>query len=97
VDRAVTEGETSGFIKVHTAKGSGKILGATIVGTHAGELINEITIAMKHKLSLGSLASVIHPYPTEAEIITKAALEYNKTRLTPRIKGIMDWWMKRTR
>ena len=97
VDRAVTEGETSGFIKVHTAKGSGKILGATIVGTHAGELINEITIAMKHKLSLGALASVIHPYPTEAEIINKVAIEYNKTRLTPRIKGIMSWWMKRNR
>ncbi len=97
VDRAVTDGETDGFIKVHTAKGSGKILGATIVGAHAGELINEITIAMKHKLSLGALASVIHPYPTEAEIINKVAIEYNKTRLTPRIKGIMNWWMKRGR
>lgn len=97
VDRAVTEGETSGIIKVHTVKGSGKILGATIVGTHAGELINEITIAMKHKLSLGALASVVHPYPTEAEIINKVAIEYNKTRLTPRIKRIMNWWMKRTR
>ena len=97
VDRAVTDGDTDGFIKVHTAKGSGKILGATIVGAHAGELINEITIAMKHKLSLGALASVIHPYPTEAEIINKVAIEYNKTRLTPRIKGIMNWWMKRGR
>ncbi|MFT5196663.1 MAG: pyruvate/2-oxoglutarate dehydrogenase complex dihydrolipoamide dehydrogenase (E3) component [Candidatus Promineifilaceae bacterium] len=96
-DRAVAERETAGFIKVHTVKGSGTILGATIVGSHAGEIINEITIAMKHKLSLGALASVIHPYPTEAEIINKAAIEYNKTRLTPRIKGIMNWWMKRTR
>ncbi len=97
VDRAIAEADVAGFIKVHTEKGSGKILGATIVGTHAGELINEITIAMKHKLSLGALASVIHPYPTEAEIISKVAIEYNKTRLTPRIKGWMEWWMKRSR
>lgn len=97
VDRAVTEGKTNGFIKVHTAKGSGKILGATIVGPEAGELINEITLAMKHKLPLGAFSSVIHPYPTKAEIITKVANEYNKTRLTPRIKGWLSWWMERAR
>ena len=97
IDRAITEGEIEGFVKVHVKKGSGKILGATIVSTHAGEMISEITMAMKHKISLGSLSSVIHPYPTEAEAINKVANEYNKTRFTPRLQSIVRWWLKRGR
>jgi len=97
VDRALTEGDTSGFIKVHTKKGTGTIVGATIVGATAGEMISEITMAMKHKINLGSLSSVIHPYPTQAEAINKVANEYNKTRLGSRVKGILSWWMARSR
>lgn len=96
-DRAIAEGDTDGFIKVHTEKGSGKILGATIVSRHAGDLLNEITVAMKHNISLGALGSVIRPYPTQGEVISRVAIEFNKTRLTPRIKGIFNWWLKRTR
>ncbi len=84
VDRALADGEEKGFVKIHLEKGSDKILGATIVARHAGEMISEITTAMIGKVGLGSMASVIHPYPTQAEAIKKAADTYRRTLLTPR-------------
>lgn len=84
VDRALADGEEEGFVKIHLEKGSDKILGATIVARHAGEMISEITTAMIGKVGLGSMASVIHPYPTQAEAIKKAADTYRRTLLTPR-------------
>jgi pyruvate/2-oxoglutarate dehydrogenase complex dihydrolipoamide dehydrogenase (E3) component len=89
VDRAITDGETEGFLKVHTSKGGDAILGATLVSRHAGETISELTLAMVAKVGLGKLASVIHPYPTQAEAIRKAADAYNRTRLTPRAARLM--------
>ena len=71
VDRAVTDGDTDGLVSIHTRKGSGDILGATIVSRDAGELISEITTAMANRIGLGQLANVIHPYPTRAEAIRK--------------------------
>ncbi|NNL65726.1 MAG: mercuric reductase, partial [Myxococcales bacterium] len=65
VNRAVLDGEEEGFVKVHLKQGSDKILGATIVASHAGEMISEITLAMVGKLGLGTLLNVIHPYPTQ--------------------------------
>ena len=82
VDRAILDGETDGFLKVHVKKGSGKILGATLVARHAGEMISEITLAMVSGAGLGTLAKTIHPYPTQAEIIRKAGDAYNRTRLS---------------
>jgi len=67
LDRALTESSTEGFVKVITAKGKDKILGATIVGAHAGEMITEFTLAMKHGLGLNKILSTIHPYPTWME------------------------------
>ncbi|MCA9980268.1 MAG: mercuric reductase [Anaerolineales bacterium] len=96
-DRAMAEGSTEGFVKIHVKKGTSKILGATIVGRHAGEMLNEITLAMKHDLGMGALHGLIHPYPTEAEAIAKAASEWNKTRLTPLVAKIFGWWLQRTR
>lgn len=96
-DRAMAEGSTAGFVKIHVKKGTGKILGATIVGRHAGEMLNEITLAMKHNLGMSGLSTLIHPYPTEAEAIAKAASEWNKTRLTPTVAKIFGWWLRRTR
>jgi len=84
VDRALADGEEDGFVKIHLEKGSDKILGATIVARHAGEMISEITTAMIGKVGLGSMASVIHPYPTQAEAIKKAADTYRRTLLTPK-------------
>jgi len=83
VDRALADGEEEGFVKIHLEKGSDKILGATIVARHAGEMISEITTAMIGKVGLGSLASVIHPYPTQAAAIKQAADAYRRTLLTP--------------
>ncbi|WP_372680957.1 FAD-containing oxidoreductase, partial [Desulfosarcina sp.] len=64
VDRGIVDGETDGFVKIHVKKGTDQILGATIVGSHAGDMISEITVAMQGGIGLGTLASVIHPYPT---------------------------------
>ncbi len=94
-DRAILDGEQTGFVKIHVAQRSDKILGATIVASHAGEMINEITLAMVHGIGLNSLANVIHAYPTQAEAISKAANACNRTRLTPLISGLMRWWLRR--
>ena len=97
VDRAILEGETAGFVKVHVEKGSDKILGATIVGPHAGDLISEITLAMTGSLGLKTIASTIHPYPTIAEAIRKVGDQYNRTRLTPFVEGLFKKWLRWTR
>jgi pyruvate/2-oxoglutarate dehydrogenase complex dihydrolipoamide dehydrogenase (E3) component len=83
VDRAIAEGEEDGFVKVHVRKGGDEIVGATVVARHAGEMISELTTAIVGKVGLGKLASVIHPYPTQAEAIRKVGDAYNRTRLTP--------------
>jgi pyruvate/2-oxoglutarate dehydrogenase complex dihydrolipoamide dehydrogenase (E3) component len=89
VDRAITDGETEGFVKIYHKKGSDQILGATIVARHAGEMISEVTTAMVNKIGLNGLSSVIHPYPTQAEGIKKAADAYRRTLLTPTSKKIL--------
>jgi pyruvate/2-oxoglutarate dehydrogenase complex dihydrolipoamide dehydrogenase (E3) component len=97
VDRAVVESEEAGFAKVLTAKGSDKILGATIVAPHAGDLLHEFVLAMKSSIGLGAIASTIHAYPTFAELARKAGDKYNKTRLTPLAKKIFTWLYARAR
>jgi pyruvate/2-oxoglutarate dehydrogenase complex dihydrolipoamide dehydrogenase (E3) component len=97
VDRAVIDGQTEGFIKVRVAEGSDRIVGATVVATHASEMISEITVAMAGRLGLGAIANIIHPYPTQADGIRKLGDAYNRTRLTPRLKRIFEWWMAWTR
>jgi pyruvate/2-oxoglutarate dehydrogenase complex dihydrolipoamide dehydrogenase (E3) component len=94
VDRAIAEGETEGMVRIHLKKGTDKILGATIVARHAGEMISEISVAMAAKMGLGSLASVIHPYPTQAEAIRKAGDAYNRTKLTPTVKRLFEAILK---
>jgi pyruvate/2-oxoglutarate dehydrogenase complex dihydrolipoamide dehydrogenase (E3) component len=64
IDRAVTEGESVGMIKIFAKKFSGKILGASVVGAHAGEFISEYAVAMKNGVSLRNIADTIHPYPS---------------------------------
>ena len=76
MDRAVADGEEEGFVKIHVKEGSGRILGATVVARHAGEMINDITLAIGSGLDLGALARVIHPYPTQAAAIKLAADAY---------------------
>jgi len=94
VDRAVLEGETAGFARVHLKKGSDRILGATIVARHAGEMINEFSLAITGGLGLGAIAATIHPYPTQAEVVKKLADMYNRTRLTPFAGRLLAGWLK---
>ena len=97
VDRAVVDGEEDGFVKLHVRRGADRIVGATIVGRHAGEMISEVTLAMTAGVGLGRLASVIHPYPTQAEAIRQVGDMYNRTRLTPRVKRLFAAWLRWTR
>ncbi len=92
VDRAVLDGEGEGFVKVHVRQGTDQILGATIVARHAGEMINELTVAMVGGLGLKTIAQVIHPYPTQAEAIKQVADAYNRSRLTSVFKRLLEWW-----
>ncbi|MDT8389937.1 MAG: mercuric reductase [Lentisphaeria bacterium] len=93
IDRARTDGETEGFVKVLVKKGTDKILGATIVAAHAGDMISEISTAMAAKAGLKTLSGVIHPYPTQAEAIKRAADAYSRTRLTPTVKKLFTKWL----
>jgi pyruvate/2-oxoglutarate dehydrogenase complex dihydrolipoamide dehydrogenase (E3) component/uncharacterized membrane protein YdjX (TVP38/TMEM64 family) len=93
VDRAVVDSEEAGFVKLHVRKGRDEILGATIVARHAGEMIGEIGVAMAARIGLGKLASVIHPYPTQAEAIRQCGDAYNRTRLTPTVKKWFERWL----
>jgi pyruvate/2-oxoglutarate dehydrogenase complex dihydrolipoamide dehydrogenase (E3) component len=97
VDRAIADGEEEGFVKVHTRKGTDQILGATIVARHAGEMIGEVAVAMAGKIGVGRLAAVVHPYPTQAEAIRQVGDMYNRTRLTPFVKGLFERWLRWTR
>ena len=90
VDRGIVDGETEGFVKIHVKMGTDQILGATIVGSHAGDMISEITVAMQSGMGLGKLANVIHPYPTAAEAIRQCGDAYNRSRLTPTVKSIFN-------
>ncbi|MEO6211327.1 MAG: mercuric reductase [Gemmatimonadaceae bacterium] len=94
VDRARLDGETDGFLRVHLKSGSDRILGATLVADHAGEMIGELTVAMTNGLGLTALGNTIHPYPTQAEVIRKAADAYARRRLTPRAKWILGLYFK---
>lgn len=93
VDRAIADGEDAGFVKIHVKEGTDRILGATIVARHAGEMINEITLAMVAGIGLRVLARVIHAYPTQAEAVKRAADAYTRTRLTPTIQSLLRRWL----
>lgn len=92
LDRAIVEGEDVGFIKVLTAPGSDKILGATIVGHSAGEILAEYTLAMKHGLGLNKILRTIHPYPTFSEankfVAGKWKRSHAPTRLLELVEGL---------
>ncbi len=93
VDRAVTDGEEDGFVKIHVRQGSDRILGATVVARHAGEMINGISLAITSGIGLRALARVIHTYPTQADAIKMAAKAYNRTRLTPTLSSLTGRWL----
>ncbi|MFC2169259.1 mercuric reductase [Acidobacteriota bacterium] len=92
VDRALLDGEGEGFVKVHTKKGKDKIMGATIVARHAGEMISEFTLAMFAGKGLKTLTNVIHPYPTQADAIKQVAGQYYAGKLTPFLECLLKRW-----
>jgi pyruvate/2-oxoglutarate dehydrogenase complex dihydrolipoamide dehydrogenase (E3) component len=95
VDRAITDSEQGGFVKLHVSEGSDHILGATIVSRDAGDMISQVTLAMVAGVGLRTLAKVIHAYPTKTEAIREAALAYNRTRITPRVIARLRRWLAR--
>jgi pyruvate/2-oxoglutarate dehydrogenase complex dihydrolipoamide dehydrogenase (E3) component len=84
-DRAITERENGGFVKVLTAPGSDRILGATIVGPHAGELLAEFILAVKNRLGLKAILGTIHPYSTFSEANKSVATEWRKKSIPQRL------------
>ncbi len=88
VDRSQLEGAEEGFLRVYLKKGSDRILGATLVGEHAGDMIGELCLAITHGVGLGKIASVIHPYPTQGEVVKKAADTWRRGKLTPLVKKL---------
>ncbi len=97
VDRAVLERREAGFARVLVRRGSDRIVGATIVGEHAGELIQNFVLAMKHGVGLKKIATTVFAYPTFASLILKSAERFNKQRLTPRARKITGWLYRRDR
>ena len=88
LDRAITDGATRGFIKILTVPGKDRILGVTIVAEHAGELLAEYVLAMKHGLGLNKILGTIHTYPTLAEANKYAAGEWKRAHAP---QWLMPW------
>lgn len=93
VDRAIVDSEEDGFVKIHIEDGTDRILGATIVARDAGEMINEVSLAMVTGAGLRSIAKVIHAYPTKAAGIRQAARAHRRSYFTPRIAALIRKWV----
>ena len=94
LDRASAESEAHGFVKILTAKGSDRILGATIIGQNAGEILAEVTFAMKHKMGLRKILQTIHPYPTWAEANKYAAGQFGLARKPEALLKWAERWFR---
>jgi pyruvate/2-oxoglutarate dehydrogenase complex dihydrolipoamide dehydrogenase (E3) component len=81
-DRARIDDAAEGSLRLHYRKGSDRILGATLVSEHAGETIAELVVAIQHGIGLAALAETLHPYPTQAEVVQRAAEAWRQTKLT---------------
>jgi len=93
-DRAILDGETEGYVRLYMNRKDGELLGATIVGSHAGESIGEAVLAIKQKLKVGDLSGVIHPYPTQAEAIKRAADLQFRSRLKPWMRRVLNKYFR---
>jgi len=91
LDRAIADSEAHGFVKVLTVPGKDTILGVTIVGTHAGDLLAEYVLAMKHGLGLNKILGTIHTYPTLSEANKYAAGEWKRAHAP---QGLLEWVRK---
>lgn len=89
LDRAIADGESGGFVEVLTVPGRDRILGATIVGAHAGERIAEFALAMRHRLGLGKILATVHPYPTLMEGNKYVAGAWRRARQPGRLLALL--------
>jgi pyruvate/2-oxoglutarate dehydrogenase complex dihydrolipoamide dehydrogenase (E3) component len=97
LDRAIADGEAHGFVKVLTAPGSDRILGVTIVGAHAADLLAEFVLAMNNRLGLNRILGAIHVYPTMAEANKYAAGAWKRSQVTLgqwRVLEALQAWMR---
>ena len=94
LDRGKAEDDREGFVHLITAMGRDEILGATLVGHDAGEQIAPLCLAMSNGLGLGAFTKTMLPYPTRAEYLRRLADEYNRTRLTPAARRLMQSWFR---
>jgi pyruvate/2-oxoglutarate dehydrogenase complex dihydrolipoamide dehydrogenase (E3) component/uncharacterized membrane protein YdjX (TVP38/TMEM64 family) len=90
LDRAITESDSVGFIKVLTSPGKDKILGVVVVGSHAGEILAEFTLAMKHGLGLNKILGTIHPYPTWNEAAKATAGQWKQANAPQRLLAMVE-------
>jgi pyruvate/2-oxoglutarate dehydrogenase complex dihydrolipoamide dehydrogenase (E3) component len=90
LDRAIADGAAHGFVKVLTEPGRDRILGVTIAGDHAGELIAEYALAMRHGLGLGKVLGTVHAYPTWAEANKYAAGAWRRAHVNPRALALAE-------
>ncbi len=94
VDRAVTDSEENGFVKIHVREGTDHILGATIVGRYAGEMINTVSLAMVAGIGLRRLARVVHAYPTQGDAIRQAAQACACAHASPLLAWLRRKWLR---
>ena len=94
VDRAVLDGATDGFARVHMDGKTGKILGATLVSEHAGESIGEFVLAMTQGVPLSAFSATIHPYPTQAEAVQRLGDLSMRARLKPWVRKVFTAYFK---
>lgn len=96
VDRAVLDGDDEGFLRLYVRRGRDRVLGATLVAGHAGEMAGELAVMIAARVGLSKIADVVHPYPTQAEVIRKAADTWRRGRLTPAVRAVFRTWFRWT-
>jgi pyruvate/2-oxoglutarate dehydrogenase complex dihydrolipoamide dehydrogenase (E3) component len=94
VDRAIADGEEEGFVKIHVREGTDRILGATVVARHAGEMISDLSLAMHAGIGMRELAHVSHPYPTQAAAIKMAASVFSRSHRSRIGKWLAKTWLR---
>ncbi len=94
LDRGRTDGDAEGFAEVRVARGSDRLLGATVVGRDAGELLAPLVVLMNLGKGLGALGTLVLPYPTRSEYLRRLADAWNRTRLTPQTAALLRWWLQ---
>jgi pyruvate/2-oxoglutarate dehydrogenase complex dihydrolipoamide dehydrogenase (E3) component len=97
LDRGMTDDAADGYAEILASRGSGQILGATLVGRDAGEQLAPILLLMGRGRGLESVGSLVLPYPTRSEYLRRLADAHARKRLTPRVARVLGWWLRHSR